>query len=213
MLTPSDESSDGNKLAYLFQADRYRSFDSELFEILVRAAAEPDRRRLQSIEESGAISNADYFDEVLSDDRLSRVAFMERCTGALARAELIFFDPDNGLEVSLAKGRRNSSKYLYLDEVAAFYRSGKSLLIYQHFPRIERSAFLTSCAERLRATASGCAIWTFTTAHVAFFLLVHSESPARVAVAAMDACGQFDPSFIRGEYLTRAMPVAAEADS
>jgi hypothetical protein len=209
MLTPSDARSDGNKLGYLSQPDRYRSFDAELYDVLIRAAAEPGRRRLQSIEESDAIPNAGYFNEVLSDDHASRLAFMERCAGALAHAQLIFFDPDNGLEVSLAKGRRNSSKYLYLDEVAAFYRSGKSLLIYQHFPRIERSAFLTSCVERLRATASGCAIWTFITAHVAFFLLVHPESPARIAVAAMDACGRLDPSFIRGEYLTRAMPVAA----
>jgi hypothetical protein len=214
MLTPSDGRSDGEKLAYLSRPNEYRSFDSELFDVLVRAAAEPDRRRLQSIEESGAISNADFFNEILLDDHSSRVAYMEQCLGALANADLIFFDPDTGLEVLLAKGRRNSSKYLYLDEVTAFYRSNKSLLIYQHFPRIKRSAFLSSCADRLRVAAPSCAIWTFTTAHVAFFLLVHPESPARVAVAAIDACGRLDPSFIRGEYLPRAAaPAAARSDN
>jgi hypothetical protein len=209
MLTPSDGSSDGSKLAYLSQPDRYRSFDSELFEILVRAAAEPDRRRLRSIEESGAIPNVTYFNETLSDDHSSRVAFMERCSGALANADLIFFDPDNGLEVSLPKGRRNSSKYLYLDEVAAFYQAGKSLLIYQHFPRVERAPFLSLCADRLRTAARGCAVWTFTTAHVAFFLLVHRESPARIAVAALEACARLDPLFVRGAYLPKPMSSAA----
>ena len=205
MLTSSDGSSDGNKFAYLSQPERYRSFDAELFEILVRAAGEPDRRRLRSIEESGAIPNTDYFNEVLSDDHLSRSAFMERCSGALANADLIFFDPDNGLEVSLRKGRKNSSKYLYLDEVAAFYRSGKSLLIYQHFPHVERAGVVSICAERLRSAAPGGAIWTFTTAHVAFFLLVHSESPARIAIAAEEACGRLEPSFIRGAFLPMSL--------
>lgn len=126
---------------------------------------------------------------------------MERCAAEFHDADLVFFDPDNGLEVSLPKGRKNSSKYLYLDEAAAFYEAGKSLLIYQHFPRVERKAFLTSCTERLRSVASGCAVWAFTTSHVVFLLLIHPESPARLAVAAVEACSHLDPAFVRGEYL------------
>jgi hypothetical protein len=126
---------------------------------------------------------------------------MEGCASEFLAAEFVFFDPDNGLEVSLPKGRKNSSKYLYLDEAAAFYEAGKSLLIYQHFPRVERKAFLASCTDRLRGVAPGCAVWAFTTSHVVFLLLVHPESPARLAVAAMEACQSLDPAFVRGEYL------------
>jgi hypothetical protein len=158
---------------------------------------------LQSIEDSGAIPGAAYYNETLPDEAAGRAAFMERCASEFRDAELVFFDPDNGLEVSLPKGRKNSSKYLYLDEVAAFYEAGKSLLVYQHFPRVERSAFLATCTGRLRGVAPGCAVWAFTTSHVVFLLLVHPESPARLAVAALDACGQLDPSFVRGEYLGR----------
>jgi hypothetical protein len=201
MLTDSDGSSDGGKLAYLGQPDRHRRFDPELFDIQAHAASEPDRRRLQTIEDSGAIAGALYYNETLLDDAAGRAAFMERCASQFRDAELVFFDPDNGLEVSLPKGRKKSSKYLYLDEVAAFYEAGKSLLIYQHFPRVERNAFLASCTERLRGVAAGCAIWAFTTSHVVFFLLVHPESPARLAIAAFEACRSLDPVFIRGEYL------------
>jgi hypothetical protein len=201
MLTPSDGRSDGNKLAYLDQPDRHRHFDPELFDILAHAASGPDRRRLQTIEDSGAIPGATYFNETLPDDLPNRVAYMERCASQFRNAELIFFDPDNGLEVSLPKGRQNSSKYLYLDEVAAFYEAGKSLLIYQHFPRVERKAFLASCTERLRGVAPGCAMWAFTTAHVVFFLLIQPESPARLSIAAVEACRSLDPAFVRGEYL------------
>ena len=48
MLTDSDGSSDGGKLAYLGQPERFRHFDPELFDILAHAAAEPDRESLVS---------------------------------------------------------------------------------------------------------------------------------------------------------------------
>lgn len=203
MLTPSDGSSDGGKLAYLGQPERYRHFDPELFDILARAAAEPDRRRLQTIENSGSIAGAVYFNDLLPDDLSNRVAFMASCSSLLRDADLVFFDPDNGLEVSLPKGRAKSSKYLYLDEVAGFHAVGKSLLIYQHFPRIERKVFLASCMNRLHSVAPHAAVWAFTTAHVVFFLVVHPESRARLAVAAMEACDRWEPAFMRGEYLGR----------
>jgi len=126
---------------------------------------------------------------------------MGRCAYAFRDVDLIFFDPDNGLEVALPKGRKNSSKYLYLDEVGAFYASGKSQLIYQHFPRIERAAFLARCAERLRAVAPGASLWAFTTAHVVFLLLLHPASPARLHSTAEAACTSWAPEFISGRLL------------
>lgn len=201
MLTPDDGSTDGNKLAYLQQPERYQRFDPALFDILAHAASEPDRRRLQTIEDNGAIAGARYFNDMLPQPVAERAAYMADCRARFTEADLVFFDPDNGLEVSLPKGRRNSSKYLYLDEAATFYEAGKSVLVYQHFPRVERKAFLMACTDRLRDVAPGCAIFTFTTSHVVFFLLVHPESPARLAIAAMEACESLDPSFVRGEYL------------
>ncbi|OYR07984.1 hypothetical protein [Brucella thiophenivorans] len=201
MLTPEDGRTDGNKLSYLQQPDGFRPFDPELFDVLTYAAGQPDRRRLQEIEDIGAIPQAKYFNELLPDDIAGRQIFMDRCTSALGHTDLIFFDPDNGLEVSLRKGRKNSSKYLYLDEVAEFYGMGKSLLIYQHFPRIERKAFLAQRSEQLRASAPGCSMWAFTTAHVVFFLILHPRSPDRLRLAAEAAAHRWEPRFIKAEYL------------
>lgn len=201
MLTPSDGGMDGGKLAYLQQPERHRHVDPELFDILGHAASAPERRRLATIEESGAIPSALYHNDLLPDELAGRHAFMGRCAYAFRDADLIFFDPDNGLEVAKPKGRKDSSKYLYLDEVAAFYTSGKSLLIYQHFPRIERSAFVARCAERLRSVAPGASLWAFTTAHVVFLLLLHPASPARLHSAADAACSRWAPEFISGRVL------------
>lgn len=201
MLTPSDGRSDGGKLAYLAQPERFRHFDPDLFDILAHAAAEPDRRRLQTIEDSRAIAGASYHNETLPDDVSGRAAFMQRCASEFRDAELVFFDPDNGLEVSLTKGRKNSSKYLYLDEVASFYEAGKSLLVYQHFPRIERKAFVASCAGRLWSVASDAAIWAFTTKHVVFFLLIHPKGRELLSIAATEASARWDEEFMNGLFL------------
>jgi hypothetical protein len=202
MLTPPDGGMDGGKLAYLQQPECHRHVDPELFDILEHAASEPDRRRLATIEDSGAIPGALYQNDPLPDELAGRHTFIGRCAYAFRDVDLIFFDPDNGLEVSsLPKGRRNSSKYLYLDEVAAFYVSGKSLLIYQHFPRIERAVFLNRCAERLRVAAPGASLWAFTTAHVVFLLLLHPASPAHLNSAAAAACRSWTPEFISGRFL------------
>jgi hypothetical protein len=124
---------------------------------------------------------------------------------------MVFFDPDNGIEPSSArKTLKTALKYVFLNEIATFYGDGKSVLVYQHFPMMKpKQQFVVDTLIRLRAAMPDAGIWTFMTPFVVFFLLVHPESPARVAVAAMDACGRLDPSFIRGEYLTRTTPVAA----
>ena len=201
MLTAADGSTDGSKLAYLEQPERHRQFDPELFNVLATASLAPDWRRLETIEASGAIPGASYFNPELGDSSPSREVFMERCALCLAVADLIFFDPDNGLETSLPKGRKGSCKYLYLDEVKRFYVSGKSLLIYQHFPRIERQAFTGACAARLRLVAPDAALWAFATSNVLFLLMIHPSSPARLANAAFEASQRWDARFMTGRYL------------
>ncbi len=204
MLTPSDGSSDGNKLEYLSNPEKHRHFDPTLFDTLLQEAAEPDQRRLQAIEHSGVVQGTLYFNEPLLDNIIDRKDFMERCAETLGDADLVFFDPDNGIEVpSRPRGRKNSSKYIYLDELADFYSQNQSLLIYQHFPHIERSFFIASKVEQLREIAFGCSIWTYTTAHVLFLLVIHPESPARLAFAAIAACQRWDSTFIKGQYLGR----------
>jgi len=56
--------------------------------------------------------------------------------------ELVFFDPDNGVEVaSVPKHGLKSGKYIYWDELSPFWQRGNSLLIYHHLNR-------TASAER-----------------------------------------------------------------
>ena len=56
-------------------------------------------------------------------------ADMDGARDVFADADLVFFDPDNGIEIaSVKKGRKDSSKFVYLDEIGASYAAGKSAL-------------------------------------------------------------------------------------
>jgi|HubBroStandDraft_1064217.scaffolds.fasta_scaffold726963_1 hypothetical protein len=101
---------------------------------------------------------------------------------AFADRDLVFLDPDNGLEVkSVPKGRKSSSKYAYLDEIADHYGAGRSILLYQQYPRhVSREASITGKSNHLRAQLPAASIWLFETSFVAFILAARPEHLRRV---------------------------------
>ncbi|MFZ0820494.1 MAG: hypothetical protein WAM91_10515 [Candidatus Acidiferrales bacterium] len=114
-----------------------------------------------------------------------------------AMMDLIFFDPDNGLEVeSVSYGSKNSSKYIYWREVSQVYGTKRSVLIYQHFPRENRIEFIAKLAAALKASTRAADVYSFSTAHVVFFLASQKAHGAyfRRAVARVREtwAGRFD---------------------
>jgi hypothetical protein len=76
---------------------------------------------------------------VLGDGATARDDWFDRLQQLTIGSDVIFLDPDNGLEVrSCRRGARRSSKYAYWSEVAALVRSGFSVIVYQHLPRMTR---------------------------------------------------------------------------
>ncbi|MEI5668145.1 hypothetical protein WBO78_23915 [Bosea sp. CCNWLW174] len=205
MLTPNDERSDGNKLGYLDQS-RQERHDPELFALLRRVRSEPDARRLIRIEGSEILPGAVFVNTTVPEPLFERQLWFKQASAALADTDLIFFDPDNGIEVSLAKGRKGSSKYVYHDELAATYRAGHSLLVYQHFPRKERESFIRNVADDLRHVAPDAEIWAVRTSHVVFMLVIQPRHRAALSAAAHHIRETADPSFLHAQLIGPASP-------
>lgn len=206
MLTPNDGRSDGNKLGYLDQVKQERR-DPELFALLRRVRDEPDARRLILIEGSEILPRAVFVNTIVPEPLFERQLWFKQASAALAETDLIFFDPDNGIEVgSVGKGRRNSSKYVYRDELAATYRAGHSLLVYQHFQRKEREGFVQGIAGDLRRIASDAEIWAIRTAHVVFMLAIQPLHRAALSAAAHHVRETTDPSFLNAQLIAPANP-------
>jgi hypothetical protein len=137
---------------------------------------------LSRVEESGTIPGATFVDEIVPDQLAARKGWMARALAQFAGANLIFFDPDNGIEVkSTKKGHKKSSKFVYWDEIAEAHGAGHSLLIYQHFGRVKRDIFCAGLAQRLREVTKASGIWTIHTPHVLFLLATSDAKIMRVA--------------------------------
>jgi hypothetical protein len=170
MLTAPDNRNDGRHLAYLGKPSKFRVFDPELFDWLRHAMNGYPDRQTAWIQASGLLGAAVYFSELLVDDRDHRKAWFASCCRQLGGCDLIFYDPDNGLERSVAFGRRHSHKFLYWAEVRETFWTGASVLVYQHFPREARAGYIERLAERLRKETDAPAIFSFSTPHVLFLL-------------------------------------------
>lgn len=174
LLTAADQRPDGEFRRYLEQPERWRRHDPALYDALQRLRDPAVRRSVGHADAWALLPAARYFGEVLEDGLKQRRAYFARAWDALEDCPLIFFDPDNGLEVkTTAPGRRGSSKYLYWAEAEEAHRRGHSLVIYQHWQRVNRDLLtrnlVESCVTRLGVEL----VDTFATANVLFILAAH----------------------------------------
>jgi len=175
MLTPDDGRSDGRFVEYLQQPERWRHYDPALFDRLremIALRGERDIDLVDLVGEAGILPAARFFVRTLRDDLQSRSRYFEVFWEVAQGCDLIFFDPDNGLEVkSRPAGRKDSSRYLYWAELEQALASGYSALVYQHFRREKRDAFIERMAQEMRQRTGAARVYSFRTARVVFFLL------------------------------------------
>jgi len=170
MLTQNDEGRDGQFRNYLYLPKKFRNFDPPLFDILKLVSA--GERNVRHIESENVIPNAVFHNDILSDVKEDRKHYFADMIDSFQRADLIFFDPDNGLEIgSLPCGRKRSSKYLYWSEVKDTFSSGKSILVYQHFIRENRYNFIKRLSSDFCSLLNVQEVLAFNTSNVVFFLI------------------------------------------
>lgn len=179
MLTDGDRRTDGRFLGYLGRPQEYRGCDPELFDWLKQVIEVDNERQIVRIEKSNLLGKAVFHSTVLTDCRNSRQGYFDECLGTFRGCDLVFFDPDNGLEIrSRPQGRKNSCKHLYWDEVQRTFETGSSVLIYQHFIRENRLQYTSRIAEELMERTGAAALYSFKTPHVLFVMAVHQRHTA-----------------------------------
>lgn len=190
MLTNDDGRNDGNNEGYIDQAHNWRRYDPELFDILKEVInskrIDKKRKDVKVAEEKQIIQSALYYDPEISNNRIflnnkrcERKEYFDKFFEFARQSKLIFFDPDNGLEVNSVPlgftGRQNSSKYLYWDELKQTIQLGHSVLVYQHFTRSPHELFVDTKAKNIYKQTGINTIYSFRTAHVVFFLILQNE--------------------------------------
>ena len=183
MLTPNDGRSEGRKIGYLSDSRGWRDHDPALFDSLQRIVSGGDRQ-VAAANGASIIPGAQYFDDLVPDERGARTDWMTSAHRTLSSSDIIFFDPDNGLQVaSKPKGRKDSSKYIFWDELEQTWNMGASLLVFQHFAREKRSEHAARLASQLLARAPGSNITRLTTPSVLFLLASRPQHADRTEAA------------------------------
>lgn len=183
MLTPDDNNSKGNRphgnrTNYLNipQPNVYSNLDNKLYNYLIKLdIANGKNRNVKSACHDNClkISSCFYSDHV-PHGKHSRTEYFSKFIKEIHEVDIVFFDPDNGMNVmSQRYGTINSPKYLYWCELIASYWSGHSIVLYQHFgrPTGGRELFIKNMAIELKRSIGIDEIYSFKSSHVVFFLL------------------------------------------
>lgn len=146
MLTPDDQSSDGGRRGYLEFPERNRPLDPPLFDAL-RSWEEEGVRGVHAIEQSGLLA-ATFFSEEFPDDASGRAATMARAVERIEGADVVFLDPDNGLQIKSCRyGASRSSKFVFWNELRTLWERGHSIVVYQHLTRVNRPVYFAARVE------------------------------------------------------------------
>jgi hypothetical protein len=158
ILTRDDGSTEGGKLGYLDKPSIFRPLDPAAFDTMADLVANGSRS-VAAIEASGLLPDAGYFSRLLEDHSSSPSVFFRELWRQ--PRSVVFFDPDNGLEIaSKPRGRRDSA--IHLLERGRRKRSDSDIPSSSCSTSPARSEPRTSTgsssgsAKRLARTSSGC---------------------------------------------------------
>ena len=152
-LIASETVPDGKFIAYLCpnqkdvgekQKREYRCCDPPLYDALREIVKRGDRR-IEAVEKSGLLPHAAFYGHQIpnpgehkrGEDRVeARLGWIEGALGKTGGCDVVFLDPDNGLEPKTVPiTRKMAPKYAYLEEVGKWVERGQSVVIYHHLGR------------------------------------------------------------------------------
>jgi hypothetical protein len=199
MLTPSDASGHGGKTDYLKDSERWSKYDSCLFTALREWVEGRKLRCVNLVEQTDLIRSAKYHhphNPFVPELKAEREEYFQEMLQLFSDVGLVFFDPDNGLEIpSKPYTEKPSSKHIYFGEVNKAFdgRFRHSLLVYQHFIRENRAQFIqrrmNEIKERTR-TAPRQLRW-IRTPHVVFFLAMQQDQVEKLSSRAQEFCNRW----------------------
>ena len=133
-----ETSNDGKHTGYLAKPKRFRHLDPELFDCLdalVRAFRAGRPREVSALEHGDLLGGAVFHREIVPRARDERAVWFAGLVAKVDHCDLVFVDPDNGLE-----GASLSPKSVAWEELRALRRKGRTLIVYHHQTRYRGGA-------------------------------------------------------------------------
>lgn len=189
MLTQDDGGSHGDKTNYLKDPGRWKKYDPDLFARLHEWVINQQNRKVEAIELSGLIPSAEYFTDPFPRSKCDREAYFADMLRSFNDIDLVFFDPDNGLEIaSKPFTKRPSAKHLYFRELKATFEEGHSVIVIQFYPFEKHEEFIVRRGGDIRKEIGVKGMYWIRTPHVVFFLLMQHNHFEKLSSRADTFC-------------------------
>ena len=152
-LVPDEShNSDGRFVDYLDMSvgnqERFRACDPPVYDALRRIVLS-GVRNVASVRRDGILGQGTcFYTDILAFEDLRgvgarirwlrtqrRATWLEGALRATEGCDMVFLDPDNGLEVGIGPHQLRGPKYAFFDELIPFVQRDQSLLIYHHVAR------------------------------------------------------------------------------
>lgn len=140
LVPDENHTNDGRHIDYLNKPE-FEACDPALFASL-KEIINLGRRHTRAVEQSGIFPpETVYYSQSLSFDgrtnrQWQREDWLRGAMQAVSGCDIIFCDPDNGLQPpTVEKQDRRAAKYIFYDEAEAFLSSADTLVIYHHLSR------------------------------------------------------------------------------
>lgn len=183
MLRPDDTRNDGQDRRYLANRPRWEHFDPALYRFLKETCDQNPSSGIERIENSDLLRGCCFHGTELSPAIEERAAYMSGFlkTAKDHRAQLAFYDSDNGVEVnSVPIGSLRSPKYLYWHEIEEAYAQGMSLLVLQFFPHELHPDFIRRRRREIADHTGSKNVLAYDARRVCYFLAAHEEHLAAI---------------------------------
>ena len=180
MLTSDKNGKDGKFTDYLEYPNEWEKYDPPLYRELKKLFKENPKREVSLIEKSPILKSMEFYSKPLpSDDDDERKLWFNELEKSKSK-NIIFLDPDNGIEVkSVPYGRKHSFKYLYWHEISALWENKNSLLIFQYLPLFknydDHSILIQEKLNALAKKTNGSQVVAFRTPRVVFLMALQPK--------------------------------------
>jgi hypothetical protein len=141
LFPDSGTAGDGRHISYLDAETKWQDLDPPLYDALKQVVASGSRK-VTALEDANLLPGSIYFSEEIptgatpNQTRTQREAWFARCQAQLAGCDLVFLDPDNGLEPkTFSLGAKKGGKSVSLAALVALRQPGRALVVYHHHTR------------------------------------------------------------------------------
>lgn len=155
-LFPDEKNGDGRHVRYLEHPEEWMRFDPTLF-CGLRSIVRSKQRTVASLHKLFPVGTRFACDQIpclvapYSYRPLEREKWFQKVKADLEGCDIVFVDPDNGLEPrSFSLTRRRAGKSVQFRELVQLGEEGRALIVYHHYFRQRHDEQIQVLASRLR---------------------------------------------------------------